>query len=141
MSTGCPQPVKKRLYFIGIGIDHFNDSRYNLRWSVKDIRNLSYNFKKKYGAACIIDTLFDKEVSTENVKALKEALLRTTENDKVIVAYSGHGLLSKDYDYFLSAYNVNFRQPEKGGLAYAGDLLDSIPARKKLILIDAKTLG
>jgi hypothetical protein len=57
----------------------------------------------------------------------------------VIVAYSGHGLLSKDYDYYLSAYQVNFDKPEQGGLPYEAleNLLDSIPARKKLMLIDA----
>jgi hypothetical protein len=45
----APQSVTEKLYLIGIGIDHFNDSRYNLSWSVKDIRDLVRNFKKKYG--------------------------------------------------------------------------------------------
>ena len=135
----APKPLGEKLYFIGIGMDHFKDSKYNLSWSIKDIRDLARNFKKKYGSYCIIDTLFDTEVGTGNIRALKQILLKTNENDKVIVAYSGHGLLSKDYDYFLSTYNVNFQEPERGGLPYGTleDLLDSIPARKKLLLIDA----
>ena len=77
--------------------------------------------------------------NNEKIAAVKKALLTSTENDKVIIAYSGHGLLSKDYDYFLSTYNVNFQHPEKKGLPYETleDLMDSIPARKKLLLIDA----
>jgi len=57
----------------------------------------------------------------------------------VPVAYSGHGLLSRDYDYYLSTYAVDFAKPELDGLAYdeLENLLDSIPARKKLMLIDA----
>jgi len=131
--------VNEKLYFIGIGIDHFNDSKYNLSWSVKDIRDLATAFKDKYGTNCIVKTLFDKDVNTENVKALKRDLLNTTENDKVIVAYSGHGLLSDSLDYFLSTFNVNFHKPEVDGLPYESleDLLDGIPARKKLMLIDA----
>jgi hypothetical protein len=48
-------------------------------------------------------------------------------------------MLSKDYDYYLSTYEVNFQKPEENGLAYdeLENLLDSIPARKKLMLIDA----
>ncbi|HUR67292.1 MAG TPA: caspase family protein, partial [Chitinophagaceae bacterium] len=49
------------------------------------------------------------------------------------------GLLNKDFDYYLSTYATNFNQPEQNGMPYDGfeDLLDNIPARKKLLLIDA----
>ncbi|MBL0068941.1 MAG: caspase family protein [Chitinophagaceae bacterium] len=48
-------------------------------------------------------------------------------------------MLSKEYDYYLSTYSVNFNKPEENGLPYdeLENLLDSIPARKKLMLIDA----
>jgi hypothetical protein len=133
------QPVKQQMHFIGIGIDHFSDKSHDLQWSVKDIRDLAINFHKKYGADCIIDTIFDDEVTNDKLMALKIPLLKTTENDKVILAYSGHGLLSKDYDYYLSTYNVDFQDPERNGLPYEAleQLLDSIPAREKLMLIDA----
>jgi hypothetical protein len=96
-------------------------------------------FKEKFGTDCFIDTLFNKDVTIKKVMDLKQDLVKTTVNDKVIIAYSGHGLLSDSLDYFLSTYNVNFHKPENGGLAYESleDLLDSIPARKKLMLIDA----
>ena len=130
---------KEKLYFIGIGIDKFVESKYNLQYSAKDIRDLSKKLKEKYGNNIIIDTLFNENVTVKNVKAFKRKLQQTTENDKVIVAYSGHGLLSKEYDYYLSTYPVNFESPEQHGLPYdeLENLLDSIPARKKLMLIDA----
>lgn len=129
----------ERTYFIGIGINEFANSAYNLRFSVKDIRNLAAGLKEKYGATCLIDTLFNENLTISNVKALKNRLLTTGINDKVIIAYSGHGLLSREYDYFLSTYTVNFDRPEENGLPYdeLENLLDSIPARKKLLLIDA----
>lgn len=130
---------KEMTRFIGIGIDQFNEPTYNLQYSAKDIRDLARKLKEKYKEAIIIDTLFNEKVTTENVKALKQKLLQTTVNDKVILSYSGHGLLSKDYDYYLSTYSVNFNKPEENGLPYdeLENLLDSIPARKKLMLIDA----
>lgn len=128
-----------KLYFIGIGIDQFANSNYNLRYSAKDIRDLSKKLKEKYGNEIIIDTLFNENVTIKNVKALKKKLQQTTVNDKVIISYSGHGMLSKDFDYYLSTYAVNFDKPEENGLPYdeLESLLDSIPARKKLLLIDA----
>jgi WD40 repeat protein len=136
-SSATPQTEIMR--FVGIGIDKFADNKYDLQYSSKDIRDLSVKLKEKYGSNIIIDTLFNENVTVGNVKALKEKLKQTTVNDKVIIAYSGHGLLSKDFDYYLSTYSINFDKPEQNGLAYdeLENLLDGIPARKKLMLIDA----
>ncbi|MFC0182189.1 caspase domain-containing protein [Pseudarcicella hirudinis] len=70
---------------------------------------------------------------------MKKKLLKTGVNDKVIMAYSGHGLLDDKKDYYLSTYAVDFRNPKEKGLPYdeLENILDSIPARKKLLLIDA----
>ncbi len=135
-------PVEKQkemTRFIGIGIDKFSESKYDLQYSSKDIRDLAKKLKEKYKDEITIDTLFNENVTVSNVKALKQKLQQASVNDKVIISYSGHGLLSKDYDYYLSTYNVNFNKPEENGLAYdeLENLLDSIPARKKLMLIDA----
>jgi len=130
---------KESLRFIGIGIDRFSEKGHDLQYSVKDIRDLSAKLKEKYGNDIQIDTLFNENVNSRNVSALKKQLQQTKVNDKVILAYSGHGLLSKNYDYFLSTYSVNFDNPEENGLPYdeLESLLDSIPARRKLMFIDA----
>jgi len=130
---------KETLRFIGIGIDKFAEPENNLQYSSKDIRDLAVKLKGKYKNDIIIDTLFNENVTVEKVKALKQKLLQTSVDDKVIVSYSGHGLLSKEYDYYLSTYSINFDKPDESGLPYDEfeNLLDSIPARKKLMLIDA----
>lgn len=131
--------IVPRTYFIGIGIDKFSEPGHDLSYSVKDLRDLSKALKQKLGDRLTIDTLFNQNVSVSNVIALKKKLLQTDLNDRVIISYSGHGLLNEHYDYFLSSYTVDFEQPENGGIPYdvLEDLLDSIPARKKLLLIDA----
>ncbi|WP_316786471.1 caspase family protein [Pedobacter frigiditerrae] len=136
----APEKISsEKLYFIGIGINDFAQKENNLKWSVKDVRDLAKAMKLKYGENILIDTLFDQQVTIANVSALKEKLKQSNINDRVIITYSGHGLLNKDFDYFLSTYDVDFNKPEKNGLAYdvLEDLLDNIPARKKLLLIDA----
>ncbi|MFZ4769901.1 MAG: caspase family protein, partial [Ferruginibacter sp.] len=132
-----PTPVKT--WFIGIGINRFEDSIHNLKWSVKDIRDLALKFKEKNNGSISIDTLFDEAVTTENIQRLQAKMQQTNINDRVIISYSGHGLLSSSFDYYLSTYPVNFKNPEQNGLPYEAleSLADGIPARKKLILIDA----
>jgi len=130
---------KEKTYFIGIGIDKFANNKYNLKYSTKDIHDLANNLKEKIGDDLVIDTLFNQNVTVTNVKALKQLLKTTNVNDKVIISYSGHGVLSQTYDYYLSTYDIDFVKPEEYGLAYdeLESLLDSIPTRKKLMLIDA----
>lgn len=132
--------IPSKIYFIGIGINEFADSSNNLKWCVQDIRDLTTEMRIKYADQLVVlDTLYNDKVTLSNIKALKQKLLNTAINDKVIISYSGHGLLSKDYDYYLSSYNINFKKPEEGGIPYEAfeNLLDSIPARKKLLLLDA----
>lgn len=126
-------------YFIGIGIDQFSDGQHSLQYSVKDIRDLAAGMKAKYGKNFVADTIFNEQLTIERVRQVKQLLKKTSINDKVIIAYSGHGVLSDSLDYYLSTYDMNFKKPEEKGLAYTEleNLLDSIPARKKLLLIDA----
>ncbi len=134
---------KEITHFIGIGIDHFARDFYNLQYSTKDISDLALALKAKYGNDLVIDTLFNQKVNRENIRALKKKLASSTEDDRIIISYSGHGLLSREYEYFLSTYNIDFKDPAKDGLPYQDleDLLDSIPARRKLMLIDACNSG
>jgi len=131
--------IRSKTWFIGIGIDRFADNKYDLSYSVKDIRDLALQFKSMYGESLQIDTLFNEKVNINTILSLKADLLQAGVDDKVIIAYSGHGLLDKDLNYYLSTWDVDFHNPARNGLAYEEleNLLDGIQSRKKLLLIDA----
>ncbi len=132
--------TKEKVWFVGIGIGDFKDKEHNLNWSIADINNLNNELKLKFKANYHASLLLNKDVTIQNLKAIKKMLLdSTTINDKVILSFSGHGLMSKNYDYYLSTYDTDFNSPEKNGLPYEmiESLMDSIPARKKIMLIDA----
>lgn len=132
-------PIEERVYFIGIATDRFADAAHNLNYCAKDIRDLLAAFKNKFGPHLHVDTLINERVSSAAVAALKEKLQQTAINDKIIIAFSGHGLLDKQLNYYLSTYRVNFEQPNIQGLPYEAleELLNGVPARKKLLLLDA----
>jgi WD40 repeat protein len=128
-----------KVYFLGFGVDTYDDPKYNLLYSINDIRGLAAALREKLGEELVVDTIFNEKFTTSTLNTLKKKLEGAGINDKVIVAYSGHGLLSRDFDYYLSTSATHFDEPEKGGIAYEKleDLFDRIPPRQKLLLIDA----
>ncbi|HEX8334425.1 MAG TPA: caspase family protein [Segetibacter sp.] len=130
--------VLPKTYFIGIAVADYKDSSMNLTYSAKDVRDLASAFKK-IDAGAQIDTLINVQATRENILALRQKLLQTSINDKVVVAVTGHGLLSDSLDFYYATYDVDFKDPVKRGLKYEDleNLLDEIPARQKLLLIDA----
>lgn len=127
-----------KTYFIGIAVADYKDSAMNLQYSVKDVRDLAKSFYNLYSDV-EIDTLINKTVTRENILALRKKLENTTVNDRVILAITGHGLLSKSFDFYYATWDNDFTKPAARGIKYDDleNLLTDIPARKKLMLIDA----
>jgi WD40 repeat protein len=130
------QPSK--IYFVGVGISSYADTVHNLRYAAKDIRDIVKAIKKQYPDA-IIDTLLDEMATRQNLLKLKQRLQESGYDDRIICSFSGHGLLDDKKDFYFGTYNVDFNNPQKEGWSFADMqwLLDSIPARQKLLLIDA----
>ncbi len=131
-------PHTPKLYFVGIGINQYVDSTMNLNYAAKDIRDLAGEFSRRH-PVCEIDTLINAMAVRENILSLKEKLRQTHVEDKVIISFSGHGVLDDSLNFYFSTYDLDFQRPSARGLRYEDleDLLHDIPARKKLLLIDA----
>lgn len=127
-----------KTYFIGIAVSDYKDTSMNLRFAAKDVRDLAASFSKMY-KSYEADTLINEKATKENILALRNKLMQTGVNDKVIISVNGHGLLSDSLDFYYATWDNNFNRPAERGLKYEDleALLDGIPARKKLMLIDA----
>ena len=133
--------IISKTYFIGIGVDDFEEDGHDLNYCVKDIEDLSNAFKSSKNTDTII--LTNEQVTKENILALKNTLKNTRVHDKVIISCSSHGLLDDENRFYLATHDVDFSHPEYKGLPYAEleGLLDSIPARQKLLMLDACNSG
>ena len=140
--TPINNDIVAKTYYIGIGVNEFLEQEHNLKYCVKDVQDLSKVFAEGNSN---VDTLLltNKEVTRENVLKLKEFLSKTTVNDKVIISCSSHGLLDASLNFYLAMYDVDFNNPKARGLKYEEleSLLDGIPARQKLLLLDACNSG
>jgi WD40 repeat protein len=136
--------IKPDLYVIAMSVSEYKDSRYNLQYAVKDGKDIaalfsSQSFKKEEFNAVYFDTLFNKKATKENFFNVKKKLLNTKTDDQVIVFVSGHGMLNRNLDFYFATYDIDFSNPEERGISFDDmeKLLDSIPARKKLMMMDA----
>ena len=139
--TPSKQLISKT-HFIGIGVNNFMDSKKILSFCTNDIKKLADRLNSQRHVNLKI--LKNKEVTRENILKLKDYLKdSTTVNDKVIISCSSHGLLDDSLNFYLATYDVDFNNPKQRGLKYEEleDLLDSIPARQKLLLLDACNSG
>lgn len=136
--------VKPDLYLIALSVSEYKDKRYDLQYAVKDGRDISGTIDSlarsagSYGKI-IIDTLFNNGATRSNFFSLRDKLLNSGVDDEVIVFVSGHGLLNRDMDFYFAAYDIDFNHPEKKGISFDDleSILDGIPARKKLLMMDA----
>jgi hypothetical protein len=140
------QNKKEEMWFVGLAVNNYHQIEKKLNFATKDIVDLNNIFKQK----CEINNieyhsilLLDEDVTKQKIISIKDSLKLSNIDDKIIVAFSGHGLLNDKLDYYLGTVNTNFEKPEENGLPYEEleNLLDNIPARKKLLLIDACQSG
>jgi WD40 repeat protein len=133
--------TKPTLHLVTIGVSEYANPRMNLQYAAKDGRDLAVLFSKHRGIFknVVSHQLFDKDVTTANVLKLRDELHKSNVNDVVMIFVSGHGLLDKNLDYFFATHNVDFSSPKESGLHYDDleTLLDGIPSRNKVLMIDA----
>ncbi len=136
------QPGKKPdLYIVAIGVSEYTEKNFNLQYAAKDAVDLVNTLKKQTTRYNTIHktVLLNQMATKENILKVKEKLMQTGVDDVVVLFMAGHGLLNENLDYYLATYDIDFQHPSLRGLAYdeLESLLDNIPARKKLMLIDA----
>ena len=133
-------PRKPNLHIIAIGVSQFAQSDYNLTYAHKDAQDFAALMKyvKDYGQV-FTHVLTDKDATVANVLNLRSDLEKTAVDDEVVVFIASHGLLDDELDYYVAMHDTNFENPAEGGLRYdkLEALIDKIPARSKLMLIDA----
>lgn len=129
---------RNKTYYIGIGVSNYKDARYNLTYATKDITDLDNTFSDRYDNY-VNYQLSDSMATRQNILSLKNELSKTSVDDVVIISFSGHGVLDDDYNWYYATYDMDFDKPSVSGLRYEEIelLLDGIPSRKKILLIDA----
>ena len=131
---------KPNLYIISVGVSNYKDANFNLNYAAKDANDISHFFdKSELYSNVFVSELTNEKVTKENILKLKESFLKNAKaNDIVLFFVAGHGVLNKNMDFYYGAYNMDFQNPENGGITFEEleSLLDGIKPYRKLLFMD-----
>lgn len=138
VSTATARPGK--LYVVAVGVSRYADVRMNLKYAAKDAQDIAAAFRergKRFSGVEVVQIL-DGEAVRETILAARAKLEATTIDDQVVVFVAGHGMLDEHLDYYFVTHDFDREKPPKRGLSYEQleSLLDGIPARRKLMMMD-----
>lgn len=130
---------KPRLYLVTIGASEYKESQYNLKYAAKDAKDVAAALTKSpfYKEVKQL-TLLDGEVTKANLEKIKTLIKEATPQDVVIFYVAGHGVLDKDYNYYLASHDIQFNDPATRGISY-GELetvMESTKALRKVLFMD-----
>jgi WD40 repeat protein len=139
------------LHILAFGINTYQNSNYNLNYGRADAAALVASIESGAGAIyrgrIVVDTLFDRAVTAEAIREkLAQVAARARPEDVFVLFYAGHGALGQIGDstqFFLVPTDIT-QLSDTAQLLSLGishfelhRLIARIPARKKLMLIDA----
>lgn len=136
------QEVKPDLYIVAAGVSEYADSRYNLGFAAKDaadfVSTVSQGAAGRFGQVRTL-TLTDKEVTASALAKIRKFLSASRPDDVTLLFFAGHGVLDANLDYFLGASDMDFSNPQRGGIAYDDfmGVFDGVPALNRACFIDA----
>ncbi|MBN2663997.1 MAG: caspase family protein [Bacteroidales bacterium] len=137
----CETESPSDLYIISIGVSNYKDSTLNLDYAAKDASDVITLLGSKNKLFNEIHTykLVNEQATSANILNMKSILKNTKVDDQVVLFFAGHGTLDQQYNYYLTTYEFDIFDFYNTVLKYEDfiDLVDSIPARKKVVFIDA----
>lgn len=132
---------KPDLYVISIGVSQFNDAQFNLDYAAKDAKDIISMYNNSQGKYANVYTkqILNTQATATNIRKAKAFLANSKVDDHVVLFIASHGLLDDNLDYYLATTDIDFHNPQSKGLLYEDleAVIDGIPARQKMLLIDA----
>lgn len=136
-------PVKKpNLFLIAIGVSEYADVLKTLKYAAKDAQDFAALFTTEKGMYDKIEyiPLLNKDATKERINSLRNVLSKSQVDDHVYIFLAGHGIKDPFTDnWYFATQDIDFDHPAQKGVAFESleALLEDIPARKKLLLLDA----
>ncbi|BDX39138.1 hypothetical protein CYCD_24930 [Tenuifilaceae bacterium CYCD] len=146
--TNYKGQAKGSLYLLAFGVSKYNNPKLNLQYADKDALDLSKvieNYKGKGFTNVYTKVLTNEQVTPDAIKASKDFVKSAKPDDTFILFIAGHGMHDSDPEatYYYLTYNTDLKDLKGTAANFETieDLLQGIPPRNKLFLMDACESG
>ncbi|MBV9924334.1 MAG: caspase family protein [Acidobacteria bacterium] len=130
---------KPNLYVMTVGVSRYARPSYDLEYAAKDARDLEAELKRLQRRFGNVESLVlaDERATRGAILEGRAFLERTRVDDHVVILFAGHGTL-EGADYFFLPTDFDPESLADTAVSYEEiqGLLDGIPARRRLILLD-----
>lgn len=136
-------PVAPMTYLLGVGVSSYAQSQYDLRYAAKDIQDVARYFQVALGSEVKTHLLLDHQATRRAILQARDFLAQARIEDRVILYFAGHGLLSDQGQFYFAPSDMDFADPATSGLSFEQieGLLGATTARERLIFLDSCHAG
>ncbi len=140
-------PVSRDLYFLAFGVSRYRDPALDLTYAHKDALDLGALFgSMRAGFDHVhVRTYVDEQVTVAAIREARAFLAGSKVDDVVVLFIAGHGTYGRDAaaDYYFVTHDADPTRIEATAASFTmvEELLQGIPARKKLFLMDTCESG
>jgi WD40 repeat protein len=135
-----------KLYVLAVGISKYSNPHFNLKYAASDAAAFAGLWKPHAGTLysdVVVTDLADDQATASNVRsALFKLMENATDQDTVVLFFSGHGLVLPDGSYYFATYEIDPATVDTvaaTGLPWTSlqTALAQIKARRVLMFLDA----
>jgi Caspase domain len=107
-----PQPVKRRLFVLAVGVSEYQDPRNNLANPANDAQRIGDFFAKQRGLELYqevaVQSLLNEKANRKQLLEKLDWLSDTPRDGDVRILFlSGHGIIDRRRDYYFAGYGYN----------------------------------
>lgn len=96
----CFTQHEAKVYLVSVGVADYPGEKIDLKVPTRDARTITYIYYKNLKKDLEYRQLLDDQATTENIiSAMKELYAKATEDDQVVLFFSGHGFKGGFYAY------------------------------------------
>lgn len=132
-----PSVKKGKNYFLGIGINDYTGGLAALYNAVRDVERFGQILKEKYDFEILYILTNEKATRSEILKQLRSLQKSLSQDDSLLIYYSGHGHLAPEDGYWIpvnaNSEDIDHYIPN----AQLRGLIRAIPTRHTLLIADA----
>lgn len=131
------------VYVVALGVSEYAQSEHDLRFAAHDATAFTTAMRALHGDETRVFERTDGDVTREVLLECRAFLEQAAAQDLVLVHIAGHGLRDADDRYWFATHDIDFAAPAGRGISFDAfeDLLDGLPARHKVLLMDTCHAG